>query len=465
MLRSTALVSRTSASAVWLSGGYRSQSQPRSFSLSIMATASYSCLSNGRNINNTTDNSIASVALQQRRRNFSTARVMNAAAEAESTESSSAVQKTALYDFHVKHGGKMVDFGGWYLPMQYSNLRSNESHAHTRTAASIFDVSHMLQLKLTGTDRVKFLEKLVVADVTGLPENSATLSLFTNEQGGIIDDAVITNAGDHLYIVCNAACAEKDLKHINTHLSAFKSKGEGNADIQVLRCRSLLALQGPKSMAVLSSVLNVDLTDLKFMSRVRITDPQFGECWITRCGYTGEDGFEVSVKNENCVKLCEKLLSSKDVEMAGLGPRDSLRQEAGLCLYGNDINETTTPVDAVLTWTIGKARRTDDASFLGSKVILEQLKAKSGKLRRAGLLVDGPSPARHGAKIFTADGETEIGEITSGIVSPTLKQSIAAAYIEKPHNKKGTEVMIEIRKKKVKAKVVKMPFVETKYYK
>ncbi|KAL1923700.1 uncharacterized protein VTP21DRAFT_8680 [Calcarisporiella thermophila] len=369
------------------------------------------------------------------------------------------LKKTPLYDFHLKHGGKMVPFAGYSMPVQYANLGVLQSHLHTRENASIFDVSHMLQTRLTGKDRTKFLESLVVADLVNLPAFTATLSLFTNENGGIIDDTVICKHDNSFYIVSNAACADKDLAHIRKHLSEFQNKG-GDVDLSIIDDHALIAIQGPKAAQALENLLGHSLSDLKFMSS-RILNIKGVECHVARSGYTGEDGFEISVPTSDAVSLTEQLLAQPGVELAGLGARDSLRLEAGLCLYGHDLDDTTTPIEGGLTWTIGKRRR-EEGGFLGAEKILPQIKGGVSR-RRVGLVVTG-APAREGAEILDLEGKA-VGKITSGGPSPSLKKNIAMGYVANGLHKSGTELQVKVRNRLQKAQIVKMPFVEAHYFK
>ncbi|KAI9272576.1 hypothetical protein BY458DRAFT_555404 [Sporodiniella umbellata] len=372
---------------------------------------------------------------------------------------SEAVKKTALYDFHVARGGKMVPFAGYYMPVQYSNLGISASHIHTREKASIFDVSHMLQSRITGKDRHRFLETLVVADLHQLPVGQGTLSVFTNEQGGIIDDTIIMQHPDSLYIVSNAACAEKDKAHIQKHLSAFQKTG-GEAQFDIIQDHSLIAIQGPKAALALQTLLTQDLTSFSFMQG-RFLEIAGVPCHVARSGYTGEDGFELSVPTSDIVHITEKLLAQPEVELAGLGARDSLRLEAGLCLYGHDLDETTSPVEAGLTWAIPKTRR-ETGGFLGAEHILPQIKGGVSR-RRIGLMVEG-APARGGAEILDKEGQV-VGTITSGCPAPSLKKNIAMGYVKQGLHKKGTELSVKVRNRVSNAVVTKMPFVEAKYFK
>ncbi|XP_052460145.1 aminomethyltransferase, mitochondrial [Carassius gibelio] len=368
------------------------------------------------------------------------------------------LKKTPLYDFHRAQGGKMVEFAGWSMPVQYKDSHIN-SHMHTRQHCSIFDVSHMLQTKVHGRDRVKFIESLIVGDIAELKDNQGTLSLFTNTKGGIMDDLIVTKTDQgYLYVVSNAGCADKDSAHMQARLQEFKAAGH-DVDLEFME-ESLIALQGPSMAQVLQKGVGDDLRKLTFMTSV--LTPVFGiqGCRVTRCGYTGEDGVEISVPSEDVVSLTEKLLADGEVKLAGLGARDSLRLEAGLCLYGNDIDETTTPVEASLVWTIGKRRR-QAQDFPGADIIVPQIKAKTLR-KRVGLISAGP-PVRQHTPILSSDGRV-IGEVTSGCPSPCLKQNVAMGYVEAGFSKVGTSIQVEVRKKAVQAVVSKMPFVPTKYY-
>ncbi|KAI7843213.1 hypothetical protein COHA_003193 [Chlorella ohadii] len=367
--------------------------------------------------------------------------------------------KTPLYDFHVANGGKMVPFAGWSMPIQYKDSIM-ESTLWCRENASLFDVSHMCGLTLKGKDAIPFLESLVVGDIAGLADGTGTLSVFTNEKGGIIDDTVVTKVNDQeLYIVVNAGCREKDLAHIGKHLEAYKAKG-GQVDLLLHDDRSLLALQGPKAATVLQQFVQQDL-DKVYFSNFRRLDIKGVPCWLTRTGYTGEDGFELSIPNDKAVELADALNNDERVRLCGLGPRDSLRLEAGLCLYGNDLNEDLTPIEAGLTWTVGKRRR-EAFDFLGGEVVKQQL-ADGVTIRRVGFVSSG-APARQGSPVLTPDG-TKVGEITSGAFSPCLKKNIAMGYVDKAQAKAGTALKVEVRGKQNDATVTKMPFVPTHYHK
>jgi len=356
----------------------------------------------------------------------------------------------------------MVPFAGYEMPVQYKEGLV-PSHLHTRSAVSIFDVSHMLQTKIHGADRVAFMESLVVADIKALNDNQGSLTLFTTDQGGIQDDLIVTKTdAGYLYVVSNAGCIDKDLPHLQNHAAEMRGKGM-DVDVEVVT-NGLIAVQGPQmAAAVQPGLKDVDLSKLTFMTSVETELFGVPGCRVSRCGYTGEDGVEISIPVEHTQAITEQLLASTtaDVKLAGLGARDSLRLEAGLCLYGNDIDETTTPVEGTLLWTISKRRRAE-ANFPGASIILQMIKDKP-KRKRVGFVSKG-APVRGGAAIYDETGERKIGEITSGCPSPTLKVNVAMGYVETPSSKVGTKVKLEVRKKKIDAQVSKMPFVPANYY-
>eukprot|EP01112_Ceratiomyxa_fruticulosa_P021556 TRINITY_DN762_c0_g1_i4.p1 TRINITY_DN762_c0_g1~~TRINITY_DN762_c0_g1_i4.p1 ORF type:complete len:397 (+),score=95.18 TRINITY_DN762_c0_g1_i4:171-1361(+) len=363
------------------------------------------------------------------------------------------LKRTSLYDFHNNLGAKMVPFAGWEMPVQYSDGVLKE-HVQCRTKAALFDVSHMQQLKITGRDRIPFIESLVVGDYATLSPLNSKLSVFTNEKGGIIDDTVITNAGDYLYIVVNAGCADKDIAHLNSALQKFK----GDVKMDLIQDHSLIALQGPSAASILQSLVKEDLSNINFMTS-HLMNVNGIPCRVTRCGYTGEDGFEISVPSDQAVKFAKKLLENSDVRPAGLGARDSLRLEAGLCLYGHDLNDTITPVEASLSWLISKRRR-EQGGFPGDKIIQDQLKDGVAR-KRVGLTITG-APAREGAQITNEKGE-EIGVVTSGTLSPTSKQAIAMGYVQSEYSKIGTKVNTVVRGKTQPSVIAKMPWVPHNY--
>lgn len=371
------------------------------------------------------------------------------------------LKTTMLYDTHKALGGKMVPFAGYSMPVQYKD-GIKDSHLHVRSSAGLFDVSHMGQVRLHGKDRISFLEGLVVADVAGLAPGQATLSVLTTEGGGIIDDTIISNVGEGVTgMVINAGCKDKDIAHIRGHVDSATSAGRDVA-LEVVRDHELLALQGPRAMEVMGTLLDdsVDLVSMPFMTGRTVT--LMGVlCHLTRCGYTGEDGFEISVPEENAVELWDALTAHEAVKPAGLGARDSLRLEAGLCLYGNDIDETTTPVEAALSWTIAKRRR-EEGGFLGAERILGQLR-DGAPIRRMAFLMPKGAPARGGEPLLNAEGET-VGRVTSGGFSPSLGVAIGMGYADKPFNKSGTELKVPVRSKVNSVQVKKMPLVPSNYY-
>ncbi|KAK6029057.1 aminomethyltransferase [Ostertagia ostertagi] len=464
-------------------------------------------------------------------------------------------KRTCLFDFHNKHGGKIVPFAGYEMPVQYPDLNIQESCRHTREHVSIFDVSHMLQTHITGkgqvrlfseffvTDfllhcfsfvRVAFIESLTTADVEGLPVNSGTLSVFTNEKGGIKDDLIVskteydyiymvTNAGcidkdlpylqmtpihfkswrqschgvmhsfmisvftnekggikddlivskteyDYIYMVTNAGCIDKDLPYLQENAAKWRSKGK-DVDVKVLDGRGLIAVQGPEMMNVLQKETDINLRELTFMRTTIGKVFGISNCRVTRCGYTGEDGVEISVDPSEASTLAERLLQSKkvtlfqngSVKLAGLGARDALRLEAGLCLYGNDIDENTTPIEAGLAFVVAKRRR-ETLGFPGAEKIVEQLTTKKWPKQRVGLVSEGGRAPRAHLPLIDPLDNGAIGFITSGCPSPCLNQNIAMGYVDKPYAKAGTKIIVDFGAKQAKVTVTKMPFVKTKYY-
>lgn len=311
-------------------------------------------------------------------------------------------------------------------------------------------------------DGVKFIESLMVGDVQGLKDDHGTLSVFVNPTGGIIDDFIVSKTSlGFLYVVSNAGCRDKDLALLNSNLALAKQKGL-DVDLEVLEGRGLLAIQGPLMMSILQPHVDIPLDKLYFMTTSVAKVCGVPNCRITRCGYTGEDGVEVSVPPEAASDIVEKLLASSQgkLKLAGLGARDSLRLEAGLCLYGNDMDESINPIEASLAWLVAKRRRAA-ADFPGADRILKELASPSGR-RRVGFLSRGP-PARSHTPIFSKD--KQIGEVTSGCPSPSLPGvNVSMGYVDREFMKAGTNVQFEIRKKRVDAQVAKMPFVPTKYY-
>lgn len=387
-------------------------------------------------------------------------------ATAEAAKPAQQPQKTVLYDFHLQHDAKIVDFAGWLMPVQYKDLSLVDSHLHTRSKCSLFDVSHMMQTRVYGKDRYKFIESLVVSDIVGLKPDSGCLTVYTNEKGGIIDDLIVSNTSlNYLYIVSNAGCADKDFEHMKRREEEMRSK-KLDVKLERIEDRALLALQGPKMPDLLQAGVKFDLKKLAFMSTIEASVFGIEGCRVTRCGYTGEDGVEISVPKNKAANLASQLIEYQNgtlCKLAGLGARDTLRLEAGLCLYGNDIDDTKTPIEAGLAWTIGKRRR-ELADFPGAQHILKQIKDKPSQ-RRVGFEItvnNGPSARQH-YKIYDKSGN-EIGEVTSGCLSPSLKKNIGMGYVDSKFFKTGSQIVIDIRKKRFDATVVKMPFVPHGYY-
>lgn len=386
-------------------------------------------------------------------------------ARAFAAAASGELRKTPLHSAHVALGAKMASFGGWDMPIQYP-AGILKSHLHTRENAGLFDVSHMLGVTVRGADRVAFMEKLCTADIAALPEGMGGLTVLTNEGGGIIDDCIVTNAGDHLYMVINAGHEDKDIPHMKAHLAQFVAKG-GDASLEMLPDNGILALQGPKAAAVLQTLApQEDLSKMAFMAAKSMKVANI-ECMVARSGYTGEDGFEIAVPpgsgaQHNVVTLWDALMAKEEVMPVGLGARDSLRLEAGLCLYGNDLDDTTSPVEGSLLWVIAKRRRAEKGSFVGSERILTELENKSAARKRAGFVVSSGAPVREGVALFS-NGE-QVGVTTSGGFSPCLKKGVGMCYVTPGMNKAGTELQAEVRGKMQTVTVTKMPFVPQNYY-
>lgn len=373
------------------------------------------------------------------------------------------LKRTPLNALHRELGARMVPFTGYEMPVQYPDGIMKE-HQHTRSAAGLFDVSHMGQVRLSGANggangaegAAAALERLVPVDVIGLAESRQRYALFTNEQGGILDDLMITNAGDHLFLVVNGACKEQDLAHLRQHLSA-------DCTIEPLPEQALLALQGPQAAAVLARLAPA-LAELVFMTAAR-AELDGADCYVTRSGYTGEDGYEISVPAASAEALARRLLAEPEVAPVGLGARDSLRLEAGLCLYGHDIDTQTTPVEASLLWALSKARRRDGArpgGYLGAETIMAQLENGAAR-RRVGIRPEGRAPLREGVELVDEDSKV-LGRITSGGFGPTFGAPVAMGYVETSRAQPGTKLGAMLRGKVQPVEVAKLPFVPQRYY-
>ena len=373
----------------------------------------------------------------------------------------SPLKQTPLHALHVAGGGKMVPFAGYDMPVQYATGVLRE-YLHTRSNAGLFDVSHMGQIALRAKsgkveDAALALERLVPQDILAVPAGRQRYAQFTNGAGGILDDLMVANFGSHLFLVVNAACKAEDEAHLRANLS-------DSCIIEPLADRALIALQGPKAELVLAKFC-ADAPAMRFMDagprRVDGID-----CFVSRSGYTGEDGFEISVPAEHAERLAKALLGSSDVLPIGLGARDSLRLEGGLCLYGHDIDTTTTPVEGALEWSIQKSRRQGGAragGFPGAEKILSQFE-KGASRRRVGLRPEGRAPVREGALLFADAAASEsIGKVTSGGFGPSLNAPVAMGYLPSSLAANGTQVFAEVRGQRLPLQVAAMPFVPNTY--
>jgi aminomethyltransferase len=373
------------------------------------------------------------------------------------------LKRTRLYDYHIANGAKMVPFAGYEMPVQY-NLGVMKEHLHTRVAAGLFDVSHMGQILLypkSGviSDAALAIEALVPVNILSLENGRQRYAMFTNDDGGILDDLMIANRGDHLYIVVNASCKGNDFRHLKNNL--------GNEfQIDMVEDRSLIALQGPLAEEVLSK-LNPTVKELRFMDSVT-TNLLDTECWISRSGYTGEDGYEISIPNSAVEEVVQLLSQDINVEPIGLGARDSLRLEAGLCLYGHDIDTNTSPIEGNLNWAIQKARRTGGeraGGFPGAKRIQSELEVGPSK-KRVGILPDGRAPMREGTVLYGSDNRNNpIGKVTSGAFGPSIQKSISMGYVLKEYTDLETIVYGDVRGKLLAARVTSIPFKKSNYKK
>ncbi|ARQ58427.1 UNVERIFIED_ORG: aminomethyltransferase [Rhizobium etli] len=375
-------------------------------------------------------------------------------------DDTAALKKTPLHALHLQLGARMVPFAGYDMPVQYPAGVMKE-HLHTRTEAGLFDVSHMGQVIVKAKsgsyeDAALALESLVPVDILGLAEGRQRYGFFTDDTGGILDDLMITHVDDHLFVVVNASCKETDLAHLQAHIG-------DQCDITLLN-RALIALQGPRAVEVLAE-LWADVAAMKFMD-VRHCRLHDVSCLVSRSGYSGEDGFEISIPTDKAVDVTMRLLEHPDVQAIGLGARDSLRLEAGLCLYGNDIDTTTSPVEAALEWAMQKARRGNGAragGFPGSGRILSELENGAAR-RRVGLKPEGKAPVRGHARLYAdAEGKVEIGEVTSGGFGPSVEGPVAMGYVPVSHAAAGTLIYAEVRGKYLPITVSALPFVTPTY--
>ncbi|GAA6033205.1 hypothetical protein JCM8097_002994 [Rhodosporidiobolus ruineniae] len=412
---------------------------------------------------------------------------------AASSAASGALKRTALYDFHTdpKHGGRMVEFAGWSMPLSYDGTDKARvaggpvaEHHQVRKSSGLFDVGHMVQSTFKGPGALAFLSHLLPASLSSLPVPKtesdtfgSTLSVLLNADGGILDDCMVTRwSEDSFYLVTNAGRADVDIPWIKEHVEQWNVQNSDKVEFEILD-KALIALQGPQSHVALQRLLpsSHSLQKLLTFSRsLHLPIPGLSSTandsfvHVARGGYTGEDGFEISLSNERAADLAGMLLEQEEAKLAGLAARDSLRLEAGLCLYGHDLDETVGVGEAGLGWVVGKDRRTPGA-FIGSERTLAELKKGGVSRKRVGLVVEKGAPAREGALIFDPSSpSTPIGRITSGLPSPSLGHNIAMGYIftqDPPAlHKKGAKVLVEVRKKMRKAEVVGIPFVQTGYY-
>lgn len=361
------------------------------------------------------------------------------------------LRHTPLYELHRALNARLVPFAGYEMPVQYPAGILKE-HLQCREAAALFDVSHMGQVRLSGPGAAEALERLAPINACDLAEGRTRYSFFTNESGGILDDFMTTNAGDHLFLVVNAACKDADFALLREAMPAGVS-------CELLDDRALLALQGPRAAAALAR-LAPPVAGLGFMDSAAV-ELEGSKARVSRSGYTGEDGFEISLPASDARRVAERLLGEPEVAPAGLGARDSLRLEAGLCLYGHDIDESTTPVEAGLSWAIGKRRRAE-GGFAGAEPILKQL-AEGPPSKRVGLLPEGRAPLREGLDLFDGTGH-KVGRITSGGFAPSLGRPVAMGYATAALSGPDVGLMAELRGKSVVATTTKLPFVKHNYH-
>ncbi|MDD5412226.1 MAG: glycine cleavage system aminomethyltransferase GcvT [Methylobacter sp.] len=358
------------------------------------------------------------------------------------------LKQTPLYNLHLELGAKMVCFAGYQMPVQYGNGILHE-HLHCRSHAGFFDISHMGQCLIQGDATASELERLTPSDITGLKPGEQKYTVLTNNDGGIIDDIIIARIDSGLMVIVNAACKDKDFSHFKRHLS-------DRCSVKELPDHSLFALQGPSAAKIIDK-FSASATDLSFMQACE-TDINGIPCSISRSGYTGEDGFEISVANHYAEQLARLLLAEDEVEPVGLGARDTLRLEAGLCLYGHEINESITPTEAGLQWLFKK----DHNQFPGADKILNQLQRGSDKIR-TGLLVESKIPVREGSEIYNTKG-TAVGHVTSGSFSPSLGQPIAMALLSRNAVTLGNTLYAWVRDRRIAVTVTQLPFIPHRYH-
>ena len=368
----------------------------------------------------------------------------------------SEIRKTPLHKMHVDAGAKMVPFAGYEMPVSYP-LGIKKEHTHTRERAGLFDVSHMGQIRLSGEHAMSALESLVPVDIIDLPLMKTRYALFTSENGGVMDDLMVTNlGGNSLFLVVNAACKDSDFEHLKHNLGS-------SCELELCDDLALLALQGPKAVKVLSEHAP-SIKEMAFMTAKQTKIDEI-DCLVTRSGYTGEDGFEISVSAKDAESLASLLIANDEVEWIGLGARDSLRLEAGLSLYGHELDISHSPVESSLNWALSKVRRLGgerEGNYLGDQVILNQLENGSDT-KVVGILPEGKMPVRDGAIIQDENGN-QVGYVTSGGFGPTLNKPISIARIETKFNQSQSKLFGLVRDKIIAVEIVKLPFVKHNYY-
>ncbi len=372
-----------------------------------------------------------------------------------SADSTACPKKTPLFELHQQQGAKMTEFAGFAMPVHYRDGILRE-HAHTREAASLFDVSHMGQLAVSGKDAAAMLERVLPVDLIGLKGNQQRYALITNLRGGIIDDLMVTNTGEYFFLVVNASRKQQDLAH-------FESNFEGDCSLSLLEDRALVAIQGPQAAAAMKRVAP-ESGKLLFMQARPLVVAGI-DCLVSRSGYTGEDGFEISVPSDHALELASALMSDNGVRPAGLGARDTLRLEAGLCLYGQDIDEDTTPVEAGLQWALAKVRRPGGAragGYPGFETIARQL-AEGVDRVRVGIRTEGRAPVRAETELVDKSGK-KVGKITSGGYGASVGGPVAMAYVETSYASENTRLDAMVRGKARPVRVAKLPFVRPRYY-
>jgi len=366
------------------------------------------------------------------------------------------IRTTSLYQMHLDAGAKMVPFAGYEMPVSYP-LGIKKEHIHTREKAGLFDVSHMGQIRLVGKNAKKVLESLVPVDIIDLPLMKLRYALFTNKDGGVMDDLMVTNLGDDsLFLVVNAACKEADFEHLLNTIGV-------ECKVEFLEDVALLALQGPKAHEVLAEIAP-STSEMTFMTAKQLVINGI-DCFITRSGYTGEDGFEISLLAKDAEELAKLLLSNEEVEWVGLGARDSLRLEAGLSLYGHELDNDHSPVESSLNWALSKVRRTGgerEGNYLGDNIIMSHLNEGS-ESKVVGLQPEGRMPVRDGALIEDELGN-EAGQVTSGGFGPSINRPIAIARIKKNYIENQSKLFALVRDKKIAVEIVKLPFIKQNYY-